>query len=540
MVDADRLAREAEKARLLLAAARYLGETLDPQRVYSRFHELLADAVPHDGVVVSSWDADDGLIRCEYAWVEGELLDPATLPALQLNPEGGMQSQVIVSGEPLLANDVEERVKGGGTYYSVDREGTIRKLPESGPAGTSAAMMVPVKDEGRVVGVVQLMRDRSIYTEEQLELFEGFVAQMAAAVRNARLHEERARLLAAQAASAEREHAARVLEAVGDGIVVVDDGGVVRFWNAAAEVVTGVARGDAVGHAVTDVFGSWSAVAGEVPVAESGAPARSVTLPVDVRDRELWLSFVAVRSPEGVVYAFRDLTADRLLDEAKTDFIATISHELRTPMTAVLGAALTLLRPDIDLDAAQSRELLEAIASQAERLAHVTEEVLLASRLDRGDLPLETERVELGDVVDATVTAFRARLPANVSIESLVGREGLAVVGDRDRIEQVLINLLDNAIKYSLSGGEVAVSAEHANGRVAVFVDDRGIGIPPAEREAVFEKFYRVDPHLSHAPAGTGLGLYICRELVQRMGGRIGVRARDGGGSTFFFELPAA
>ena len=540
MGEADRLVREAEKARLLLEAARYLGETLDPQRVYSRFHQLVADAVPHDGVVVSSWDPDEGLIRCEYAWVEGELLDPATLPTLPLNPEGGMQSRVIVSGEPLLANDVEERVKGGGTYYAVDREGTIRKLPDSGPAGTSAAMMVPVKDEGRVVGVVQIMRDRSTYSGEQLELFEGLVAQMAAAVRNARLHEERARLQAAQAASAEREHAARVLEAVGDGIVVVDEDGIVRFWNAAAEVVTGVARDDAVGRAVTAVFGSWEAVTGEVPVAETGAPARSVTLPVVVRDRELWLSFVAVRSPEGVVYAFRDLTSDRRLDEAKTDFIATISHELRTPMTAVLGAALTLLRPDIDLSSPDSRELLEAIAGQAERLAHVTEEVLLASRLDRGDFPLETERVELAEVVDATVAALRPRVPPNVSIESRVGREALAVVGDRDRIEQVLVNLLDNAVKYSLTGGEVAVSARQANGRVAVYVDDRGIGIPPAEREAVFEKFYRVDPQLSHAPAGTGLGLYICRELVRRMGGRIGVRERDGGGSTFFFELPAA
>ena len=181
------LERKAEVATLLLDAARQLGETLEPERVYERFHELLGGLVPHDGIVVSSYDDRDGLIRCEYAWVEGNLVDPATLPPLPLNRTGGgMQSRVIVSGEPYLFNDVAERVQSvEGEYYKVDREGTVQKIPESGPAGTSAAMMVPVKHEGRVVGVVQLMTDRGEYSQEQLELCEGLVAQMAAAVRNA-------------------------------------------------------------------------------------------------------------------------------------------------------------------------------------------------------------------------------------------------------------------------------------------------------------------------------------------------------------------
>ncbi len=122
---------QAEKAALLLAAARYLNETLEPERVYDRFHELLAEAIPHAGAVVSSFDPETELISCEYAWVDGEQLDPAILPALPLNREGGgMQSRVIVSGEPLLVNDVPEHVKQpGGVYYDVDREGRLRKLP---------------------------------------------------------------------------------------------------------------------------------------------------------------------------------------------------------------------------------------------------------------------------------------------------------------------------------------------------------------------------------------------------------------------------
>jgi hypothetical protein len=127
------LRRKAETAQLLLDAARYLGETLEIERVYDRFHELLADAIQHDGVVVSSFDEREGLIRCEYAWVEGEHVDPTTLPELKLSTAGGMQSEVIRSGKPLLENDVGGRVAGeeGGTFYDVDREGTVRKLPDT-------------------------------------------------------------------------------------------------------------------------------------------------------------------------------------------------------------------------------------------------------------------------------------------------------------------------------------------------------------------------------------------------------------------------
>ena len=131
-----------------------LDKTLEPDRVYDRFHDLLADVVEHDGVLVSSYDESDGLIRCEYAWSDGNRLDTAVFPALPLNREGGgMQSRVIVSGEPLVFNDVAEVVqRPGGTYYDVDSEGTMRKVPDEGAPKAQAAMMLPVKHEGAVVG----------------------------------------------------------------------------------------------------------------------------------------------------------------------------------------------------------------------------------------------------------------------------------------------------------------------------------------------------------------------------------------------------
>src|SRR5690348_9817467 len=444
--------RGAEKAELLLAAARYLNETLELERVYDRFSELLADAVPHNGVIVSSFDPEKGLISCDFAWVDGEKLDPSILPPLPLNREGGgMQSRVIVTGEPLLQNDVPEQVKDpAGVYYDVDREGHLRKLPDEEPPGVQSALMLPVKHEGEVVGVVQLMHETVQYDEEQRELAEGLVGLMAAAVRNARLHEEaqgeaaaRAR---AEATAAAREQAARVLEAVGDGVTMVDDEGRLRFWNQAAELITGHAREDVVGRPADEVFSEWSTIATEIPISEEAELARPVTLPVEVDGSELWLSFVAVRSPNGIVYTFRDLTVDRGLEVAKSDFIATLSHELRTPMTAVLGAAKTLLRDDIELSPERRHQLLEMIGAQGTRLTQITEEVLLANRLDRGTLQIGRERVDLAELVREAVDAMREQLPDSVTLTAAPSGNGAAAaIGDADRIQQVLVNLIDNA-----------------------------------------------------------------------------------------------
>jgi two-component system phosphate regulon sensor histidine kinase PhoR len=453
-----------------------------------------------------------------------------------------MQSEVIRTGEPLLTNDVRARVKEAGTFYDVDSSGTFRRLPDEGETSAQAAMMVPIKHEGRVAGVVQVMSDRAPYSPDDLELVQALVGQMAAAVRNARLHAERARAraneAAAQAVAAEREEAARVLEALGDGVFVVDARGSIRVWNGAAAAVTGVSRDDAVGAAAAEVFARWDELNAAIPVAEGGEAAHSVTLPVAVAERELWLSFVAVRTTDAVVYAVRDMTAERRIEDAKSAFVATVSHELRTPLTAVLGAARTLLREDVELAPAVRRRLLEMIASEASRLSHVADDVLLATSLDVGDLRLSSTPIDVGAIVNDAVEALRPRLPRGFDVTVEV--DGAVVVGDTDRIRQVLVNLLDNAVKYSPHGGAVHVTAVREGRSVRIAVADEGIGIERAEQERVFERFYRSDPNLEQSPGGTGLGLYIARELVERMGGRIAVESEPGGGSTFSFVLPAA
>jgi signal transduction histidine kinase len=452
-----------------------------------------------------------------------------------------MQSRVIMTGEPVLFEDVPDRVKKvEGVYYNVDAEGRVEKIPEGGPAKTASAMMVPVKDEGRVVGVVQLMSDTHVYTPDQLELFDGIVAQMGAAVRNTRLQQERRRLEVAEAAAQviarEREQAARVLEAVGDGIFLLDRDEIVRLWNRGATLVTGLPADQVVARLLADVIPAWGGLGPRIPVAEEGGLAPPVTLPVELDGRDLWLSFVAVATSDGVVYAFRDVTEEARLQEEKTDFVATISHELRTPMTAVYGAAQTLLRRELDLNEEERRMLIEMIAAQAARLSQITEEILLTSRLDRDELTVERKPVDVAEIVRKTVEAMRSHLPETVAIELAIDDGVGAASGDSDRLQQVLVNLIDNAAKYGAS--PLKVSAGSANGVVRIAVADAGPGIAAADRERIFEKFYRAGPQLTRSAGGTGLGLYISRELTQRMGGRLRLDSEPGEGATFVVELP--
>jgi signal transduction histidine kinase len=292
-------------------------------------------------------------------------------------------------------------------------------------------------------------------------------------------------------------------------------------------------------RALVEVIPDWAEIAARIPVASGGAGPRSVTLPLHIGERDLWLSFVAVRSADGVVYAFRDMTSEQRLEEEKSDFVATISHELRTPMTAVYGAATTLLHREDGLTREQHRQLLEMIAAESRRLAQITEEVLLTSQLDRGDLRIEHEPVDVADVVNATVDAMAPQMPETVTIDVDLPSELAPAAGDRDRLQQVLLNLLDNAVKYA-ARGSVKVRADTTNGAARIEITDDGPGIALAEQERIFEKFYRGDPELVRAPSGTGLGLYISRELVRRMGGNLGVTSRPGAGATFTVELPLA
>jgi two-component system, OmpR family, sensor histidine kinase VicK len=201
---------------------------------------------------------------------------------------------------------------------------------------------------------------------------------------------------------------------------------------------------------------------------------------------------------------------------------------------------MTLRRNDVALDEAQRERLLAIVEGESDRLARIINEVLAASRLDAGTFPLFVESCDPAKLARQVVETSRVHLPRRVAVELTMDHALPPVAADRDMVRQVLTNLLENAVKYSPEGGAVHISLERQEGRVLFGVRDEGLGIPLREQKRIFEKFYRLDPDLTRGVGGTGLGLYICRELVRRMGGRIWVASREDEGSTFFFELPIA
>ena len=335
--------------------------------------------------------------------------------------------------------------------------------------------------------------------------------------------------------------AARALEAVGDGVVLVDSGGVIRLWNTAAGTITGVPEEDVLGKQIEDVVKGWSEISPLIPVASKpGDPVRAETVPVEFGGRELWISGSGVGFEEGTVYAFRDLTEERALEEIKAEFVATVSHELRTPLAAIYGSAQTIRRTDIELDPEIQDQLLGVIASESDRLGTIVNDLLIAGRLDAGQMPVHDRELRSGRAGGRRRRGGSHASPRAVELELRTPKEVLNVVADPGQLRQVLVNLLDNAIKYSPEGGVVAVSVTNGDSAIRFSIEDSGLGIPASEHRRIFEKFYRLDPDMTRGIGGTGLGLYICRELVRRMDGKIWVESKLDQGSTFVVELPAA
>jgi PAS domain S-box-containing protein len=397
-----------------------------------------------------------------------------------------------------------------------------------------SAMALPMMARGHVVGAMTFAWAESgrRYTDADLPLAEEIARRAGLAVDNARLHRE----------TEERARAALVLTHVGDGVFMIDSDGIVRLWNPAAEAITGLAASRVLGGYADRVIPGWAELSERIPIAAEPAPAarRAETVPLEIGGRELWLSITGVGLPEGTVYAFRDLTEERALERMRSDFVATISHELRTPLASVYGAAVTLIQRDETLGHDHRTRLLGVIASEADRLARIVNDVLLASRLDSQQLAFQIESCDAGEALDRSIDAARAHLPAGVEIVVEQGDGSAAVAADAEKLRQILGNLIENAVKYSPDGGVIRAGYERVGRRLRYSVADQGIGIPPDERERIFEKFYRLDPNLLRGVGGTGLGLYISRELAERMHGAIWVDSTLGEGSTFYFELPLA
>jgi len=514
--DITRERRAEERIRFLARASELLNRTLDIEVTLRALAEV---AVPAFAGHVTVDVVEDGALRC----VGARHVDPAkTELMLRLREEypptvvDHPVQRALRTGEPQVVADVQ--AEAASMAHDERHAAAIAELEnESG-------IVVPLIARDSAFGAITFgsVPPQPPFGPADLELAVELGRRASAALDNARLYEQ------AQA----RAHAAEALEVVDDGVFLIDGDGIVRLWNPAAAGTFRVPAEKAIGRPVAESIEGWETFA--------GSSRRPRTIPVSVRGDERWLSVSAVRFLGGTVYAFRDLTQEHAIEQLRSDFVSTVSHELRTPLAAIYGAALTLQRDDVHLEESQRTGLLDVISSEADRLARIVNDILWASRLDSGQMGVTIGRCDAGALAEQVVGALRSHAPETITVDVEAEAELPPVAADGDKLRQVLTNLVDNAIKYSPDGGRVRVFVGGRGNRIRFRVQDEGLGIPPSEQSRIFEKFFRLDPQLTRAFGGTALGLYICRELIERMHGRIGVNSDGRSGSTFWFELPTA
>jgi PAS domain S-box-containing protein len=354
-----------------------------------------------------------------------------------------------------------------------------------------------------------------------------------------------------EVALAALERSEAILENVGDGVYSTDPRGQILLWNRSAQRVTGCPPNKARGHGCEAILGLR---VGDAPLdcrngcallrMSEGKPAgtsmETIRTGDDGREQPLLVNVTAIKDPDGtvteVVHSMRDITALKLADEAKTMFLATASHELKTPLTVILGFTQAL-RSDWLADE-QRRDALQSIERRAQELSRIVDRLLLTGRIESGKISLELSLVDLHELVAERTNAL-AMVTGRTIVCDLPDDMPL-VVADREAFTTIVDHLLDNAVKYSPDGGEIVVRAiSHRNG-VEIEVVDRGIGMNEEGTARCFERFWQAETSDVRRFGGTGVGLYIVRSLVEGMGGRIGVRSMLGKGTTFTMRLRRA
>ena len=490
-----------------------LATELDPAAIL----EELADQAP------SLLGAD----ACAILLVEGE--------ELVVSAVGGKTAPAVVGVRfPPNARPAGDVIQSRSPVVVADAQQDPRLVAEDPllEAGHSAYLGVPLIGMGEgLQGVlaVYALRPRT-WREEEIEALAALAGNASAVLSNAELY---------QRVAIERERSYAILANIADGIVAVDREGKVVLWNDAAEQITGVPVAAALGRTPIEVLQRELA-------SDENAAIGERLVPIQRGGEEAWLSLTeaVMRDPLGAVsgriFAFRDVSAERIVEQMKSDFVSTVSHELRAPLTSIYGFAETLLRRDVLFGEEERQTFLGYIASEAQRLTSIVDTLLSVARLEAGDLQVELVPTDLQAVVSEAVTNVRQTVDLNGhSFVVDLPDEPLSASADREKLGQILTNLLDNAVKFSPDGGTVTVEAHRRSGHVEVRIVDEGKGIPEAERERIFSKFHRTES-ASRGPGGAGLGLFIARGLVTAMGGRIWVDSAEGGGSSFAFELPLA
>jgi two-component system phosphate regulon sensor histidine kinase PhoR len=332
-----------------------------------------------------------------------------------------------------------------------------------------------------------------------------------------------------------------VFNSLVEGLLIVDEHGQVQYANSTLEHLFGVTQ-DIRGRTLLEALRSPQLVALARQTLEAGRVTGFELLLPGIGERVLQVNATTFRDPDrahaGTVFVFHDLTRLKQLENLRKEFVANVSHELRTPLSLIKGYVETLLDGAKD-DPAVATRFLQTIEKHADRLTFLIEDLLTISRLESGQVLMNFQTLNLRSQAEAVVDDLATRAAERqVTLLNEVPPD-LGVRADGDRLQQVLFNLVDNAIKYGRAGGQVRIGARRLQADlIEGWVADDGPGIPAEAGERVFERFYRLDRARSRDAGGTGLGLSIVKHIIQAHGGEVRLQSELGQGTTFFYTLP--
>jgi PAS domain S-box-containing protein len=506
--------------------------------------------LPNDGTVGST------------QWVPIDASDRYGPPLQEMS---GLAAEVVRRGEPYYVADLHERFRGRTGY--------------AGDESLRTYVGVPLYLRGEIIGTLGVFHALpKRFSPAEIDLLASFGAQAAIAIDNARLFTRLQRQVEELSAAAKRnaelytrlELEKKRLDVIfqnsTDAIFMVDCDGRIVAFNPAAELLTGWFTDEILGHDCGEAFPGEPdnppylsdvtlRVLAEGAAQDTVVEATIINRSGHRRHVAASYAYVAASNGEGpyALAVVRDISRQKEVERLKSDFISMVSHELRTPLAVIKGYAATLLNPSLHFDTQRQIRFLRGINDASDRLTRLIDNLLSVSRFESGRFKLNLQTVDLTDAVRKVVTGMHSSAGSH-ELRCIVPPEGVTLRVDRDQIEQVLINLITNALKYSPEGGEVVVELRVVSGlfppadptkpdaphqsAALLSVKDEGIGIPPNQIRFIFDKFYRGDaPAVKRVP-GTGLGLFICKSIVEAHRGRIWVESQLGRGSTFYVALP--
>lgn len=527
------LGRRVQQLRMLQEGAKAINSALSLEDLLALIVTNAAQVVREARCSLALLDDDTGaVVTRAVSDLSGDRVSASSLPLSE-----GFAAWVIQHGKPIRINHAADDPR----------------LAALGDWPLGALIGVPLVADGRALGaLIATSPEAGAFTDEDLEALNAFAAQAVIAVKNARLY---------SSVQERRSELEAMLRGIGDGVIATDARQRLTVLNPIAAQIFGVQPGVSAGQPLAEVIDNpdLAALFQEMLVGDQPSLIREISLPAAGNGRPPGPGFASSPSgdhatrfyqalasrvlgeggePRGVVVVLRDVTRQRELEHVKSDFLSVVTHELKTPLHSIKGFVDIILMGRTGPVTETQRDFLATVKEQAEGLQTMINDLLEFSRLQAGQIRLRIERVLVGQVVKGVVARLAPLAhEANLQLVNLVPGDFGLIQADEARLEQVITNLLSNALKFTTQGS-VTIDACDLGTEVHVTVSDTGIGIPPDQLERIFDRFYQVDGTPTRSYRGAGLGLTICKHIVEYHGGRIWAESVEGQGSAFHFVLP--